>query len=264
MLTAGYRCDWQLNLISAGLCNNERILGQLEHFRSRIGFRVLPEGIRAQPQRRAIYPVVSPRPTRVIEMSTIKYRFKDTDGVFELTREDEYLETRYNSSCKPPQVSWSASYYYPEWDNLLGEYAYLQPGAEVEWQRSLETFFPDATASVKPRGLKKFMKEVAEIQEILSAEMENGVDGSDSCEVDLQHTLDGQDQIHPGGKPLDPAENELRKKENLFSGDTEPAPEDEQVEPPHDISNKRSRRALRGRGAAERSRRALRAAKTRN
>jgi hypothetical protein len=54
---------------------------------------------------------------------------------------------------------------------LLGAYASLQPGEQVEWQPSLSTFFPDATSEGKPKGLKKFMEEVKQIQQVLEGKI---------------------------------------------------------------------------------------------
>ena len=107
--------------------------------------------------------------TRTEEIHIARFRFKKGNGYFELQRKDEYDELHKRSN--PNRSTWSAVYYYPEWDNILGEFASLQSGEEVPWKRNLDTFFMDPKAAYDsralPRSFDTFMEEVGEISELL-------------------------------------------------------------------------------------------------
>jgi hypothetical protein len=170
------KVDWQLLMNATTLNDNRRIGPQLTHFQQSIGFRA-GSGIGQAPSRRRVTFALGNRQlSRVTELTTKRYRFKDTDGIFEITRRDEYPEAPGQSRPNPESTTWSASYYYPEWDNLLGEYAYLEPGQQVSWQPYLQTFFPEEKTAPKSAGFKRFIKEVEELQNLLSREMRTSVD----------------------------------------------------------------------------------------
>lgn len=159
--------NWQFHLGAVSFCENPLIQSRLELFSHNLGFRAPIDGLKSDPKRRAIYPPGHQELRRLSELTMRRYRVKDTDGFLEIRRRDVYDETPGQSSAIPTSTHWTAAYYYPEWDNLLGELAYLQPGEEAEWTRALPTFFPDSADVERPDGFRKFMREVEEIQDLL-------------------------------------------------------------------------------------------------
>jgi hypothetical protein len=100
----------------------------------------------------------------------MRWRFKDTDGIFELRRKDIYSHSVGHTSTKPIDSRWHGLYYYPEWDNLMGQFANARPGEDVEWHKSLATFFPESGEDMGlalPKGFKNCMAEVEQIQDLL-------------------------------------------------------------------------------------------------
>ena len=164
--------DWQMTINSASFPENVRTSKQLDSFQANVTFTPAPDDeLKGKPKRRVFYRSGGPNPILVTELTTITYDVRDTDAKFELTRKDEYEQTQYGTQTGPPISRLFASYFYPNWDNLLGAYASLQPGEQVEWQPSLSTFFPDTTSEGKPKGLKKFMEEVKQIQRVLGGKI---------------------------------------------------------------------------------------------
>jgi hypothetical protein len=164
--------DWQMTINSASFPENARTSKQLDSFQANVTFTPAPgDELKGKPKRRVFYRSGGPSPILVTELTTITYDVRDTDAKFELTRKDEYQQTQYGTQTGPPISRLFASYFYPNWDNLLGAYASLQPGEQVEWQPSLSTFFPDTTSEGKPKGLKKFMEEVKQIQRVLGGKI---------------------------------------------------------------------------------------------
>ena len=155
---------------------------ELQSFESRVRFKATPNGIKAPPRRRAVYPPCRTDLFRTEEVHVARFRFKQGFGYFELQRKDIYEER--SKTATPVQSIWSARYYYPEWDNILGEFASLRPGEEVPWPRKLGTFFidPKATQDFRalPKGFEAFMKEVEDI----SALLQDAIDRLPELEVD--------------------------------------------------------------------------------
>ena len=155
---------------------------ELQSFASRVRFKAAPAGIKAPPRRRAIYPPGRQDLIQTEEIQVARFRFKQGDGYFELHRRDIYDER--TKTATPMTSIWTAWYYYPEWDNILGEFASLRPGEEVPWRRNLGTFFinPKATHDSRalPRGFDAFMGEVEEI----SALLQDAIDRLPEVEVE--------------------------------------------------------------------------------
>ncbi len=162
------KLDWQMSITAASFPDNKQTGKQLKLFQESVVFKPTAEGIKAKPNRRAFYAAGNRGLTCVTELTTIRYRVRDTEGVFELTRKEAYHQAQDRMETHPSQSTMSASYYYPEWDNLLAEYAYIEPGGQVSWQPLLSTFFPDNMGVAKPKGFKRFMEEVKELQQALS------------------------------------------------------------------------------------------------
>ena len=147
---------------------------ELRSFESNVRFKAPTSGIRAPPRRRATYPPGRQDLYRVEEIYVARFRFKQGNGYFELQRKDIYSE--HEKTATPLRSIWTARYYYPEWDNIMGEFASLKPGEEVRWARNLGTFFVDPKAAydsrVLPRGFEAFMEEIQELSALLQEAIE--------------------------------------------------------------------------------------------
>jgi hypothetical protein len=86
-----------------------------------------------------------------------------------LIRKDVFDNSQARSS--PTSTSWSAQFYYPEWDALLGEFANLKAGDQVSWRRDMDTFFrpKDAVHDHRPlpEGFGGFVDDIEDIQQVL-------------------------------------------------------------------------------------------------
>jgi len=167
------RPDYQMRIDAVRLFQNKQAQKDMASFQANLGFKAAPNGIKSYPRRRAIFPPGHASLRRVSEITIVRYHFKGTDGLFELRREDVYEEG--NPSATPVKSDWTAAYYYPEWDNLLSQFGYIRPGENVDWVKSIATFFPDSRdaddSRSLPKGLKVFMQEVEQIQDLLSIAM---------------------------------------------------------------------------------------------
>ncbi|KAJ9613024.1 hypothetical protein H2200_002965 [Cladophialophora chaetospira] len=165
------RPDYQITLDAFPVTTEKppKLRNQMNAFQANVTMDRPPIGIKSFPRRRTHH-----RPENglqyVSEMIMLKWRFKNTDGVFELRRKDTYDLRPGRESGTPVETRWHALYYYPEWDNLMGEFASIKPGEDVQWVKSVATFFPEAADewSALPRGFKNFMNEVEEIQDLLA------------------------------------------------------------------------------------------------
>ena len=173
--------NWELHVGAVPFHDNPRTRAQLDTFAHNLGFRPTA-GSSKTPRRRAIYPPGRQDLRQLTEVTLRRYRFKNTEGVFELRRKDMYDETPGHSSSLPISTQWSAAYYYPEWDFLLGQLAGLDPGEQPNWPLELPTFFRDSPNVERPDGFRKFMREVEEIQDLLAdavANLPKKVEGAD-------------------------------------------------------------------------------------
>ena len=160
--------DWQMTMNATSFLAGAGKSQQHNSFETNVTFKPTRDDIRGQPKRRVFFKPSGPRPILVTELTTVTYDLKGTEGKFEMTRKDDYQQTLFGTAAGPPISRMSFSYFYPEWDSKLGQYAYLSPGEQVDWHPSLSTFFPDPSSEGKPKGLKKFMDEVRDIQRVLA------------------------------------------------------------------------------------------------
>jgi len=172
------RPNYSLHIGAVKLHDNRLIRGQMRGFEQNLGMKMPPNGIKSYPARRAVFPPGERQLRRVSEISVTRFLFKDTEGRFELRRKDIYDEAPGQASAVPIDTEWTAAYYYHEWDNLYGTFAYLKPGQDVGWERDLATFFPEGMAEDDARalprgGFKSFMREIEEIQDLLGNAIDN-------------------------------------------------------------------------------------------
>ncbi|KAK5044601.1 hypothetical protein LTR84_010615 [Exophiala bonariae] len=164
------RPDFQFTIDAFPLYENRKSIGERQAFQTNVSFKPHPQGLKAPPRMRVKVPPTTANLREVSEITTMRWCFKETDGVFELRRKDIY---EYNTSKRAGilrRSTWHAVYYYPEWDNLMGQFGSVRPGQVVDWEKSIMTFFPedeDASGLALPKGFKGFMAEVDEVQELL-------------------------------------------------------------------------------------------------
>ncbi|KAH0842899.1 hypothetical protein AYO21_03380 [Fonsecaea monophora] len=174
------RPDYQITLDAFPLRNDKTTKVHMSSFQANVTMERPIDGIKSLPRRRAKYPPGQRKLQRVAELITLRWRFKNTDGIFELRRKDVYDELLGRENPGPVETRWHALYYYPHWDNLMGEFASVKPGEDVRWVKSVATFIPeggDQYGPALPKGFKNFMGEVEEIQDYLAVairRLENG------------------------------------------------------------------------------------------
>ena len=160
---------YQFNITALPLYQNLRTSRELRSFENEVKFKPSNNGLRFASVKQSVYPHGKRDLVSVQEVTIAKYRFKDTDGTFELRRFDHFPQSPGEASALPLRTEWRAAYYYRGWDNLLSEFANLELGVEVDWKRDISTFFPKSTDAINlPKGYKNFMKEVEEIQSLLA------------------------------------------------------------------------------------------------
>lgn len=125
-------------------------------------------GICAAPRRKVIFPDSDPV-SRFVEKTAIRYRLKGTNYIFEIARYDEYSRPRGAALFETASVSWGASVFDPNWDNLLGEHANLPVGHSARYSPDLHTFFPSRKPSSEPNypGVWEFIGLVRLVAELL-------------------------------------------------------------------------------------------------
>lgn len=122
----------------------------------------------AQPRRKVIFPDSDPV-SRFVEKTAIRYRLKGTNYIFEIARYDEYSRPRGAAFFGTASVSWGASVFDPNWDNLLGEHANLPVGRSARYSPDLHTFFPSQGPSPAANypGFWEFIGLVRRVAELL-------------------------------------------------------------------------------------------------
>ncbi|EXJ74978.1 uncharacterized protein A1O5_01674 [Cladophialophora psammophila CBS 110553] len=182
------RPDYQVTLDAFPLHADKATKVHMSAFQANITMERPPNGIKTLPRRRVKYPRGQRGLQRVAELITLSWRFKNTDGVFELRRKDTYDELPGRESPAPAEIKWHALYYYPHWDSLMGEYASVKPGEDIHWVKSVTTFIPEGGEQygpALPKGFKNFISEVEEIQDILAEAIRRVVKGKGKAtEVD--------------------------------------------------------------------------------
>lgn len=187
--------DWQMTLTAASFSEKARTSQQHDRFETNVILQPTLDDkkgqpkLKGKPQRRVFFGLDGPKPTMVTELTSISYQLHDSNARFELTRKDEYQQTQYGTEAGPPVSRLSASYYYLHWDSNLGEYDALPPGGQVSWQPSLSTFFPHKTGEGRANGLKNFMQEIRQIQQVLAGK---------PVEADDTHTASLLTELHNG------------------------------------------------------------------
>ncbi|KIY01289.1 uncharacterized protein Z520_02841 [Fonsecaea multimorphosa CBS 102226] len=164
------RPDYQVTLDAFPLRTDKSTKVHMSSFQANVTMERPKDGIKSLPRRRAKFPPGQRKLQRVAELITLRWRFKSTDGVFELRRKDTYDELPGRESPAPAETRWHALYYYPQWDNLMGEFASVKPGEDIRWVKSVATFIPEGgdQYAALPKGFKNFISEVEEIQDLLA------------------------------------------------------------------------------------------------
>ncbi|CAG8897321.1 unnamed protein product [Penicillium nalgiovense] len=135
------RSDWQLEVKALELCPENEISLDLDKFMRSIGFQwnANAKSIGSAPKRKARFSYGSPV-KRFVEKATIQLQVKDSPHVFELARFDEYTYATGQWSMNP-KVSWGASLFNPNWDDILGEQADVKV-LDISKDVCLSVFFP--------------------------------------------------------------------------------------------------------------------------
>ncbi|KIV93631.1 hypothetical protein PV10_04831 [Exophiala mesophila] len=161
--------DYQITLDAFPLHDDKRVSQDMKSFQNTVEFTPSAGGMKSSPVRRVRF---KPRRTAlesVSDITVMRWRFKDTDGIFELRRKDTF-DTEGGALPREPS-KWHAFYYYQEWDNLMSELASARPGEEVSWGKSVATFFPENGEDeglALPKGFQSFMDEVEDVQRLLA------------------------------------------------------------------------------------------------
>ena len=184
------KLDYQMVLDAISTNENEKTEKERLFFENNITCKPSSGGPKAKSTRRAVFPASNTALLQVAELTITEYNVKDTDGKFRVIRKDVYPQTAYGSGPVAITSTVSAVYFYPEWDNLLGEYAYLPVGSHVTWEPYLSTFFPERDLQTSYGGFQKFMQEIETIQQALSQEsLKNSSSGTSSAD-DLLPDID--------------------------------------------------------------------------
>lgn len=178
------KIGYQVHVGAANIYHNNRANDSLQRFENSVGFKPSLNGLRFPPSKHAIFPPGNTELTDIEEIAVARYPFKETRGTLEIRRKDIFLQRVGDASSLPSRTEWQANYYYQEWDNLMSDFANIESGEAVRWPRELHTFFPktidEDSPKALPLGFKNFMKEVEEIQELLTKALRakgHGVNG---------------------------------------------------------------------------------------
>ena len=164
------RPDYQITVDAFPLHTDKATKGTMAQFQANVTMTRPENGIKSEARQRVKYPQAGHKGLqRVSELTILKWRFRMTDGIFELRRKDTY-DLRPGREGSSVETRWHALYYYPEWDNLMGDFASIKPGEDVKWVKSVATFFPEGGDqwTALPQGFKNFINEVEEIQDLLA------------------------------------------------------------------------------------------------
>lgn len=166
------KVGYQFHVGAARLYENHKTKQELRSFEGTVNFTPAGPDARFPPGRHATFPPGNKDLQVVKEITIARYPFKKTKGTFEMRRVDIFSQRPGETSSLPHSTEWYAYYYYLEWDALMSKLGGIEAGGDIEWRRELETFFPKVEdkdyPKLLPDGYKQFMKEVEEIQELLT------------------------------------------------------------------------------------------------
>ncbi|KAJ5244183.1 hypothetical protein N7489_004279 [Penicillium chrysogenum] len=162
------RSDWQLEVKALELCPENEIPPDLDKFMRSIGFQwnANAKSIGSAPKRKARFSYGSPI-KRFVEKATIQLQVKDSPHVFELARFDEYTYAAGQWSMNP-KVSWGASLFNPDWDDILGEQADIKV-LDTSKDACLSVFFPppgDGEERTEKQKTDDELRKEAEIRKV--------------------------------------------------------------------------------------------------
>ncbi|KAJ5620504.1 hypothetical protein N7510_004488 [Penicillium lagena] len=175
------RSDWQLEIKSFEFHDADSIGGALRAFIRSIRFQnqQAVQTIASNPRRNVHFMAEAPV-SKIVEKAALRFQVKGTRYIFELARFDAYmpLKTKFIAMGsefmvphvhwqEKPTVSWAASVFAPEWDNVLGENANLRPGNTVEHRGNLSAFFPPGEGRDEDSGFCDFLTVVRKIADML-------------------------------------------------------------------------------------------------
>lgn len=205
------KLDWQLRLETFDVLGNRNIAQEFVKFAAAVSVKdcFTTTAITEPAVQRASFPTLGyPYLQRATNKPTIQFQLARTGNVLELIREDIYegddLRAVMGKRSTPTASKWSAAFYFPCWDQNLGDFLYLEQGAKPDWEPSLSTFFPDNGGDNRVpdgrSGVIDFLKEVNEVKDILweviqGAEMHRE-------RIGVTH--------NPDENPVRPAENQDR------------------------------------------------------
>ncbi|CAG8109307.1 unnamed protein product [Penicillium olsonii] len=139
------RADWELEIKALELHPAKQHSAELRKFKHSIRYVWNPSSssIGSMPQRKAKFHPSAPI-TRFVEKSAIQLSVIGTAYTFELARFDDYLYANHRWA-KSPKVSWGASLFNPEWDELLTTQAH---GGTIYDTSCLSSFFQASPETV--------------------------------------------------------------------------------------------------------------------
>ncbi|CAG8170254.1 unnamed protein product [Penicillium salamii] len=141
------RADWQIEIKALTIHSEREFAAELEQFRQSMRYKWNPSAtsIGSMPARKADLPHGAPI-DRFVEKSAIQLNVIGTPYVFELSRFDEYVHAHRHWPKVPTKVSWGASLFNPEWDDILA----AQANGNLASTPCLSSFFP-----ASPRDIAK-------------------------------------------------------------------------------------------------------------
>ncbi|CAG8379775.1 unnamed protein product [Penicillium salamii] len=141
------RADWQIEIKALTIHKEREVAAELDRFKRSMRYKWNPSAtsIGSLPQRKGDLPNGAPI-DRFVEKSAIQLIVIGTPYVFELSRFDEYVHTHRHWPKVPTKISWGATLFNPEWDDILA----AQANGNLARTPCLSSFFP-----ASPRDIAK-------------------------------------------------------------------------------------------------------------
>ncbi|KMP04074.1 hypothetical protein CIRG_03765 [Coccidioides immitis RMSCC 2394] len=164
--------DWQLEICAVDFQAPSSIAQALRAFSHSIQFKPGADlDLRENTTRKVTFSNAVPV-SRLVEKTALRYRLKGTSYILEVARYDEYFRAMpgTNELTEHPVVSWGASIFDLQWDNVLGQHANFRLGHTADWVPSLSTFFPDINTpdpSSACTGFDQFMELLKRVSVVL-------------------------------------------------------------------------------------------------